>query len=260
MFAITTRNYIRSRRYVPQMIIAWLKVRRQLYQTPGMLRYTTGIANLTDFYTCTLWDTEMEMFAFMSSGAHRDMMWNFSRWSEAFWAMRWDATADELGCWRMSNQTDEGRFACIPNLSPDASISKSNRDSPVISYLHKKGIIPESELSEAKPDMAASTAVLARIPVISPASVLRLRKITQPWCNGNPDLLRLSLSIGIKECFLIVIWWPGALEDARKLMATLVHHFPRGWTMRFRGHDFEVGHWDDLRLREIEPPGLVSII
>ena len=240
------------------MIAAWLKIRRQLYQTPGMLRYTTGIANLTDFYTCTLWETEMEMFAFMSSGAHRDMMWNFSRWSDAFWAMRWDATADELGQWRIPNQADEGRFACLPNLSPAAATRKPPQPGPVMSYLVEHGVVPEIVMPDTKPDMAASTAVLARIPVISPTSVLALRRLIQPWRKNNVDLLRLSLSVGIRECSLIAIWRPGALEDSRKLMATLARQFPRAWAMRFRGHDFEVGHWDDLRLREIESPELAT--
>jgi len=79
MFAVTTRNKLNSARFAPYMIRAWFHVRRQLYETRGIIRYSTGISNLTEFYTITLWDNEMDMFAFMSSDAHRDMMWNFSK-------------------------------------------------------------------------------------------------------------------------------------------------------------------------------------
>lgn len=110
MFAVTTRNKLNSVRFAPLMIRAWFRIRRQLYETRGMIRYSTGITNLTEFYTITLWENEMDMFAFMSSDAHRDMMWNFSKWSDSFWAMRWDATTDEIGAWVTTSTSIEKGF------------------------------------------------------------------------------------------------------------------------------------------------------
>ncbi|HIM95408.1 MAG TPA: hypothetical protein EYM53_02175 [Gammaproteobacteria bacterium] len=49
----------------------------------------------------------------------------------------------------------------------------------------------------------------------------------------------------------MAIWKANALEESRALMATVLRKFPNAWSMRFRGHDYEVGHWDNLRLREI---------
>src|SRR5947207_1575388 len=99
MFAITTRNKLRSSRYAVNMIWAWRCVRRQLARTPGMLAYTTGLASPTEFFTLTLWQRELDMFLFMSSDAHRDMMWNFRDWTQSFWSMRWNAAGDEIGSW-----------------------------------------------------------------------------------------------------------------------------------------------------------------
>ena len=135
LFVVTTRNKLRSARFAPHMIRAWLRVRRQLFETPGMLRYKTGISNLKEFYTCTLWDTEMEMFAFMSSGAHREMMWNFRQWSDSFWAMRWDQTQDELGHWFVPGTSVEGRFSARPNISKNAAFRSSTTRNHVAEWL-----------------------------------------------------------------------------------------------------------------------------
>lgn len=219
-----------------------------------MLRYTTGIANLTEFYTCTLWDTEMEMFAFMSSGAHRDMMWNFSKWSDAFWAMRWEATQDELGHWEIAGADEEGSYASRTNLALGATIQSPSRENYVSRWLVEQGVIPKPDIPETPPGTPGTTAVLARIPIILPTSLVRLRRVLRPWRSDRPHLLRFTLAVGPGECFLIAAWEAGALEESRALMATLMRGFPNAWTMRFRGHDFEVGHWDDMRLREILQP------
>jgi len=254
VFAITTRNKLRSPRYAPHMVRAWFRVRRQLYETPGMLRYTTGIANLTEFYTCTLWETEMEMFAFMSSGAHRDMMWNFSRWSDAFWAMRWEATQDELGHWKTGDTNNEDGFASRTNFAPGAATQSPTHENYVSRWLIEQGVIPKPDTPEPPPGIPGTDAVLARIPMVSPMALVRLRSVLKPWRSGHLHLLRFKLAVGPGECFLIAVWEAGALEESRALMATLVRSFPKAWTMRFRGHDFEVGHWDDLRLREVLLP------
>ena len=81
------------------MILAWRRIRQQLARTPGMLAYTTGMANLTEFYTLTLWEKEIDMTLFMASDDHREMMWNVRHWSESFWSMRWNPTMDEVGIW-----------------------------------------------------------------------------------------------------------------------------------------------------------------
>lgn len=254
VFVVTTRNKLRSARFAPHMVHAWLRVRRQLYATPGMLRYTTGISGLTEFYTCTLWDTEVEMFAFMSSSAHRDMMWNFRRWSDSFWAMRWDQTQDELGSWDVPASTIEGNFASRPNISEDAAKQASGGHNYVAEWLISQGLNVDSGAEAVQAAPSGTTALIARVPVTSIAGFARLRRLLRPWRANDADLLRFALAAGIAECFVIAVWELGALEESRALMSGLLHSFPDAWAMRCRGHDYEVGSWDDLKLGKIRLP------
>ena len=255
MFAVTTRNKLRSTFYAPHMFRAWLRVRKQLYETPGMLRYTTGIANLTEFYTCTLWETEMDMFAFMSSGAHREMMWNFKKWSDSFWAMRWDATMDELGYWDSPGAIHVDSFAAMENDSNGAT-SQGSKHNYVAEWLVSHDVIKEAEAPlEPSPGIPGTAAVVARVPIDSLLSFIQLRKVLRPWReNKVPGIIRFSMTLGIGESLVIAVWEAGALEESRAMMATLLRKFPSAWSMRFKGHDYEVGHWNQLRLREILLP------
>lgn len=99
MLAVTTRNKLRSWHYSLPMIRARRYVREQLAATPGLIRYTSAIASPTEFLTMTVWENRQAMFNFMSSGAHQQFMWMFSRWSESFWSMRWIPTVLEEGAW-----------------------------------------------------------------------------------------------------------------------------------------------------------------
>lgn len=240
------------------MIKAWFRVRRQLYKTKGMIRYSTGIANLTEFYTVTLWENEMDMFAFMSSDAHRDMMWNFSKWSESFWAMRWDASTDEVGAWTTSYTNNNKGF----HDQFDVTLGRSSHSTrnPVQEWLIEKGLGKHLEMPDkldAKSPQAhgipGTMALLARIPAKSPPKYYKILTHLGYW-RAEAGIIKLSVCIGFGECIVIAILNAGALEESRRLMLLLENFFPDAWAMRFKGHDYEVGHWDGLRLREILLP------
>ncbi len=226
------------------------------------MRYSTGIANLTEFYTITLWANEMDMFAFMSSGAHRDMMWNFSKWSESFWAMRWDASTDEIGAWRTPTSAAKGFDEQF-----DVTVGSSGQSTPnpVREWLIEKGITKDLEISDAPEETSdkpkgipGTAAVLARIPAISPLKYYKILSLLRSW-RASPGIIKLSTCVGLGECIVIAIMDAGALEESRRLMLTLEKYFPDAWAMRFRGHDYEVGHGDGLRLREILLPDTQEI-
>src|SRR5579863_293685 len=99
MLAVTTRNKLRSWHFSVPMMRAQRYVREQLMATPGLIRYTSAIASPTEFLTMTVWENRQAMFNFMSSGAHQEFMWMFSRWSASFWSMRWIPTDAEDGAW-----------------------------------------------------------------------------------------------------------------------------------------------------------------
>src|SRR5262245_1647780 len=99
MLAVTTRNRLKSARFLPAMLAARRLVDAQLRETPGLVRWADAIGGLTAFYTLTVWANKHVMFDFMSSDAHRAMMWQITKWTDEFWSMRWQPGAEELGAW-----------------------------------------------------------------------------------------------------------------------------------------------------------------
>ncbi len=248
MFAITTRNKLRSRRFAVNMLWAWRRIRRQLGRTRGMLAYTTGMASLTEFVTLSLWEKEIDMFLFMSSEDHLDMMWNFRHWTDSFWSMRWNPTADEFGEW---NNTIFACAAAGPARTPaypGPGYLDSGEVSEQLKPLLRQIMRPEG------PQTVEAHAVIGRIATPAPAAVWRLKRALSPWQAG-PGMLRFSVAVGLGECMLVAIWQRDGAEPARALMTQVTKRFPSSWTMRFQATDFEVGHWDQLRLRDFGARG-----
>lgn len=244
MFAVTTRNKLRSRRYALNMIWAWWHVRRQLKRTPGMLAYTTGIATLTEFYTLTLWEKEIDMIMFMSSDDHRDMMWNFRRWSDSFWSMQWHPTNDEVGAWNgksfrkpLDHPESMPPYVGPGYLAPD-QVPESLK--PCLDRITRR----------AGPETLEVNAVIGRIVTRSPASIRRLKRLLHPWRSAR-NTLRYSLAVGPGECLLLAVWREGGVEESQAMLRAIMNRFPDAWAMRFHATDFEVGHWNQQRLREL---------
>lgn len=244
MFAITTRNKLRSRRHAISMILAWSLIRQQLRRTPGMLAYTTGISSLNEFFTLTLWEKEIDMTLFMASEDHRDMMWNAQRWSESFWSMRWNPAGSEVGSWG-------GQTFSIAHVSEEAG---SRYVGP--GYLDVADV-PErlrpylrSITRQYEPNTLALSAVIGRIPARSPLALFRIRRSFAAW-ELRPDILYTKVCVGLGECLVLVVWRYEASEQAESLTRVLIDTFPDAWAMRFNATDFEIGHWNRLRLREL---------
>jgi len=243
MFAITTRNKLRSRRHAISMVWAWRAIRRQLARTPGMLAYTTGMASLTEFYTLTLWEKEIDMTLFMTSDDHRDMMWNVRHWSDSFWSMRWNSTGDEIGSWNgKSFANDKTVRAEQPTYVGPGFLKSHEVPEALRPYLQK--IIRKTE-----PDMLCVEAVIGRIPTPSLLSIRLLKRALQPWSSAR-HALRFELAIGLRECFLFVVWKKDEEKVSHAMMDALARQFPDAWAMRFPATDYEIGHWNRLRIRE----------
>ena len=247
MFAITTRNKLRSRRHALSMIMAWVRIRRQLYRTPGMVAYTTGMASLTEFYTLTLWDKEIDMMAFMSSDDHREMMWNVRHWSDSFWSMRWKPTRNEIGKWNERSFANENSVKTKFTYVGPGYLEMSGVPEKLRSVL--KNITRQSE-----PEILESSAVICRIPTPSISDIFRLRKLMQPW-QSDRTLLRFELAYGFGECKIIAAWEKNEKDKSTILLELIELNFPEAWAMRFNATDFEIGHWDNMRFRELATNG-----
>jgi hypothetical protein len=243
MFAVTTRNKLRSRRHAVSMIWAWAHIRRQLERTPGMLAYTTGIANLTEFFTLTLWEKEIDMTLFMASEDHRDMMWNARHWSESFWSMRWNPARDEVGTWsgRAFSKAEASATAGARYVGP-GYLETSDVPESLRPYL--RNITRQSE-----PNTLPVCAVIGRIPARSPLALSLVRRCLAAW-RTHPDVLYCRVCVGLGECLLLVVWNNEAEREATALMAVLQSRFHGAWAMRFNATDFEIGHWDRRRFRD----------
>ncbi len=244
MFAVTTRNKLRSQRHAVSMIWAWGHIRRQLAHTPGMLAYTTGIANLTEFFTLTLWEKEIDMMLFMASEDHRDMMWNTRQWSESFWSMRWSPTKDEIGTWSgMAFSDTDSPAATKPKYVGPGYLDVTEVPEGLRPYL--RNITRQSE-----PNTLPSNAVIGRISTRSPLAVRLIKQTLAAWQLPSATL-HFKVCAGLGECLLLVVWKIDAELEAAALMAALHRKFPDAWAMRFSATDFEIGHWNNLRLREL---------
>ena len=98
-YAVTTRSRLKSARFFAPMYRASDRVKRQLADTPGCLRFASVAASPREFWSISVWRSREEMQDFMRSGAHETFMWNFSRWFDSFWLVRWSPTEDEHGRW-----------------------------------------------------------------------------------------------------------------------------------------------------------------
>lgn len=246
MLAVTTRNKLRSRRFFPPMIYASWQVRRQLARTSGIVRFTSGIAGLAEFYTLTIWESKTAMFQFTASGNHRQMMWLFSRWSDSFWSMRWLPTADEAGCWDDLHLGVAEPAIERPNDNP-AWLARSQVAEALVPHIDVAGRPDKRELD---PTTCGVTAVLAHIPTHSPATRIRLHEIMQHY-QGLAALLRSTIVKTFDGYLLFSLWQEQATDKARVFMEKLTCGHNHAWVMRFAPGNYEIGNWDGLKLRSL---------
>lgn len=240
MFAVTTRNKLNSPRFLVSMLAARRHVRCQLRATPGLLRWADAIGSPTEFYTLTLWESRQAVFDFMSSDAHRDMMWMFSRWSDEFWSMRWLPTGREAGAW--------------DDLHVAEHATKSLRPPPQTPVPHLTRPA-RAGFGSLDPTHAAVMAVTARVRVRSPQTALQLLRLTRDWRRQSPDARPIRWAIGSMEPneYVVLTVWPRSAADSATISPwhTLTRTLPDAWVMEWQPGDYEIGHWDGLRLRHV---------
>ena len=243
MLAVTTRNRLRSARFCLPMLRARRLVAEQLATAPGLVRYAGGLAAPTEFFTLTVWEDKQAMRTFMQSGAHERVMWLFNRWTESFWGMRWEPTGAEVGAW------DGRRLGCTE--APPRPLS------PLVTA----GLLPPSppragptgprrESGAVEPRACGLFAACARLEGqrgLRAAPALR-RRLRREAADGS-GLVRWSVSLDWPAQVLVLAIWrdsPATREHALELLSE-----PGGatWAMCWQPGDYEIGHWDGLRLR-----------
>ncbi len=226
MLAVTTRNKLKSIRFYPHMLLARGNIRAQLKQTPGLLRWADAVASPTEFFTFTVWENKQTMFNFMSGDAHRDMVWMFARWSDEFWSMRWGPTENECGAWDGMSLKCAGTndFRVAP--PPIPSLARTPRTGGFVS-----------------PEACAVTALVA----LSKKSCPRLDFKKRAANGASPKLLRWAVGDGANELRLHITLWR---EYEPRLAKELAAELPNAWVMEWKPGDYEIGHWNGMRLRQ----------
>lgn len=244
MLAVTTRNQLHSARFCVPMLRARLLIARQLASTPGLVRYASGVASPTEFHTLTVWEDKSAMQAFMRSGAHERFMWLFSRWTKSFWGMRWEPSDDEIGAWdglRLAG------FAVKPRaLSPLVVAGLLPPDPP---RAGPTGPRPASGAVE--PRLCNLFGATARFAGASALSALRsIGRGLRQEAGRNEQLVRWAVGLDLPAQILVTTLWLDSFRARRRAMQLLGHDLGADWGIVWQPSDYEIGHWDGLRLRQ----------
>jgi hypothetical protein len=247
MLAVTTRNRLRTPRFCVPMLLARREIARQLSQQPGLIHYASGVASPTEFLTLSVWESRESMQRFMQSGAHERHMWQFTRWTSSFWGMRWEPIPGaEAGAWSAAPLVQE---APRPTpVSPLVSAGLLPATAPRAGPLGPR----RSGGAGIEPRAARIVAVTARFEAVSAGQrAWRTAKRLRIEQHSSGKLVRWSVGLDLPLQALAISLWrdePNVRENALDLLSTELH---ANWAMCWQPADYEIGHWDGLRLRNL---------
>ena len=245
MLAVTTRNKLRSSRFCLSMLRARRYVREQLMATPGLIRYVSAIASPTEFLTMTVWENRQAMFNFMSSGAHQEFMWMFTRWSTSFWSMRWIPSDAEEGTWQGLALRDGREWE--EQLRSDAQ--------PHVPHLpfseQQAGHLSGRRLAD--PSGCGVYAITALVEAASPGHLWRLLSAVREFRRegDHPRPLRWNIGAVGPRSFWILTLWRASPEGQLDAVRALRQRLSASWAMGWRAGEYEIGNWNGLRLRQL---------
>jgi hypothetical protein len=229
---VTTRSGLRGVRFFPAMVLATVRVRRQLARTPGVVRWASVLGGPTEFWTITVWRSRHEMQEFMRSGAHGELMWLFARWLRSFWLMRWGPGAARIGSW------DGFAIACGEGSSA-----------------HRRVPFVVDDVRRPRADLSPAGGAVVRIRTSAfglPRALRELRHL-RAELRSDPRLLRLALGIAKPgELYLFAVWREreaaAALVQSPWVRAAAARWGEGFWAQEWLPEN-EFGHWDGLRVR-----------
>lgn len=248
------------------MLRASWRIRKQLAETPGCLRFANIVMSHREVWTLTVWRTRQEMLDFMRSGAHEDIMWEFSKWLDSFWLMRWRPSSDESGTW---GGLQLGQQRSLPSPPPERTAQqKAALDAALDSIPRLRAASAPSgaaSLEYAPSQRRWRGMVAGAVGATIRVEVDRIHQAPAAWrqvARLRRSLLEeggaLRCAFGLSEpraCYLLALFrdadaWTEFMASAP--VAALRTRWPSGlWTMRWDA-DNEFGHWDGLRLRKVK--------
>ncbi|HVL26546.1 MAG TPA: hypothetical protein VM390_00245 [Acidimicrobiales bacterium] len=264
LFTVTTRSKLRGPWFFPQMMIASLRVRRQLRRDTQVVRWASIVASPSEFWTITVWKSRHDMQEFMRSGAHDEIMWLFSKWLQSFWLMRWRPGPNETGAWKGLNmgrddpddaeETTGGNGARkrdpllekalehLPKLKQAMGADgKVNYDTTVFARRRR-----------AEVGGAGGGVIHVHTEPLKTLQAWRDLKALQKECEGDDAMLRCVVGVSRPgDVYLMSVWRDR--EGVERLLGSpnardLRDKYPGYWANDWVPEN-EFGHWDGLRLR-----------
>src|SRR5262245_56731081 len=214
MLAVTTRNRLRSPRFCLPMLRARRVIARQLAATPGLIRYASGVVSHSEFLTLTVWEDRAAMQAFMRTGAHEQLMWQFTRWTASFWGMRWEPSEDERGAW---NVLHLGQAAAPARpVSPLVAVGLLPPNPPRAGPLG-----PRTEAGVVEPRECGLVGITARMEGAgAPLALRSAQRHLAAEAAAHADLVRYAVGADWPPQALVVsLWRDSAATRALELMA-----------------------------------------
>lgn len=260
LLIVTTRSRLRAARLFPVMLVATLRVRRQLARTEGLVRAASLVAGPTEFWTITVWRSRHAMQEFTRSHEHGEIMWRFSKWLSSLWLMRWHPGPDELGSWSGLTMAPADLVAPTGAVVPDWPVLTSVlEDLPDLrSALGPDGVAGYDSSRRARRDrqrVAGGAGVVVRIEasrrkaVVALLGLVRLRR----RLRAEAGLLRSVVGIGRPGEVYFLGVWSERVAATRFLAGPWVVAAAQRWAGRFWAGvwlpENEFGHWDGVRLR-----------
>ena len=114
-----TRLRVRSVRFLPAFLVRAFRVGGQARAAPGNL----GVKVLNDrrrtFWTCTCWDSEASMRAFMLAKPHGPAMRKLLEWCDEAALVHWEQEGAEMPTWAKAHRRmqEEGRVSKVNHPS-----------------------------------------------------------------------------------------------------------------------------------------------
>jgi len=99
-----TRLRVRSWRFLPAFLITALRAGNQARKAEGNLAVKMLNDRRITFWTCTCWDSESSMKAFMLAAPHGPAMRKLLHWCDEAALVHWSQDHDDLPSWAEAHQ------------------------------------------------------------------------------------------------------------------------------------------------------------
>lgn len=252
LLIVTTRSRLRSVASFPMMMKATRRVRRQLAETEGVVRWASVVSSPTEFWTITAWRSRHEMQEFMRSDAHGDIMWGFSRLLSSLWLVRWRPTGNEVGTW--------SGIPFAPAAAPPQEVRPDGQVLPpmlsgIVGAGGQIGFDTSPEAKRAREQLKGVGGAVLSVQTNRrqfPAAWWRMSRHRRRLF-ADPALLRSVVGLGSGgSCYLLSVWRTPQ-DAARMLDSDWAAGIHRRYGELYWANEWipenEFGNWDGLRLR-----------